>query len=248
MTVQELVNLLTSDGIDPEWPILQGFQELNMQQPTNDQKKTYTLMNSPRAQMTINPPQLSSVKIDTDAKGNAKPSVHVYDENPQIARYQAVREYRAALEDLKPGPPPEPVNVPVSFLEGRLDLVKERLADNKQAGLWRDDDYQRGYVDGLAVAVAIMENRPLTFLQPEPVDASETLDAYAAYLFLTGKKNVMGEILDKMSLDDLQAFYDKLANLLSTTGKVIWAKTDQQYAEVDEEASRAGTVAQEGGE
>lgn len=175
MTVRELVNLLTSDGIDPDWPILQGFQELNMQQPI------------------IHQSQLSSVKIDTDAKGNAKPSVHVYDENPGTAKRIAVRIYRELQQDLKPGPPPEPANAPVSFLEGRLDLVKERLADNKQAGLWRDDDYQRGYVDGLAVAVAIMKDRPLTFLQPPP-------------------------------------------------------PADQQYAEVDEEASRADAVAQEGGE
>lgn len=45
-------------------------------------------------QPIIHQSQLSSVKIDTDAKGNAKPSVHVYNENPRVAMLDAADIYQ----------------------------------------------------------------------------------------------------------------------------------------------------------
>ena len=48
----------------------------------------------------VEPAPASSVEIATDAKGQPKPTVKVYDENPQQALAVALELYRACLTQL----------------------------------------------------------------------------------------------------------------------------------------------------
>lgn len=42
-----------------------------------------------------------SVKLESTAKGLVMPTVHVYSNDMETARYQAVQQYATLLEDLK---------------------------------------------------------------------------------------------------------------------------------------------------